>query len=369
MNPFLLKGYNGSRYFCDRIQETETLINAIKNNQDITLYGYRRLGKSALIHHVFNKIKKEYRCIYADVWGTSSVEDFATELANGIIRSRVISKRGLNDKLISFLKSIGASFSIGSDGLPSVNLVYNDRNQTFNSLEELFGFLSIIKEPIVFAIDEFQEIQKYTANIPFEGKLRTLTQQCTNIVFIYSGSEHHILNTIFNTYNKPFYHSTRMISIGKIDAAIYKEFIIKHFKKAGRTIDPAIIDYLLNKTHYHTYYVQAAANYLFSQTSLPGNVEEFEKTLISYILEKEVFYSELPERLTRQQFEVVKGFGKTGYVKSPTSADFMELTHVRNSSSMHRAINSLLEKQLIIEDENSYRLYDVFLELFLKFAT
>jgi len=54
MNPFLIKGYISPQYFCNRLSETDTLISAIRNNQDITLFGHRRLGKSALIHHVFS---------------------------------------------------------------------------------------------------------------------------------------------------------------------------------------------------------------------------------------------------------------------------------------------------------------------------
>lgn len=84
MNPFLIKVYKSPQYFCNREKETENLISAIKNNQDIALYGYRRLGKSALIHHVFHKLNKEYVCIYADIWGTSSSEEFTKELANGM---------------------------------------------------------------------------------------------------------------------------------------------------------------------------------------------------------------------------------------------------------------------------------------------
>ena len=34
---------------------------------------------------------------------------------------------------------------------------------------------------------------------------------------------------------------------------------------------------------------------------------------------------------------------------------------------MHRAINSLLDKQLILKDNDVIRLYDVFLEHYLKY--
>lgn len=366
MNPFLIKGYKSPQYFCNRIQESKTLISAIRNNQDITLFGYRRLGKSALIHHVFHKLRKEFVCIYSDIWGTSSMEEFTRELVNGIISSKVFAKQKFSEKMLNLLRSIGASFSIGLDGLPSVDLIYNDRNQNFRSLEEVFKFLNQLDISILFAIDEFQEIKKYDNPIPFEGKLRALTQNSNNIVFLYSGSERHLLNEIFNEYNRPFYQSTRMVSIGKIERNNYHKFITGQFKKAKQEVSPEIVNHILEISYLHTYYVQAISNFLFSLEIAPSNISEFDVLYRDFILEKSVFYSELPERLTKQQFSVLKGIAKSGVVKNPTSADFMEISNIRSASSMHRIINSLLDKQLIIKDEGALRMYDVFLEHYLK---
>ena len=368
MNPFLIKGYKSPQYFCNRTKETDILIKAIRNNQDITLFGPRRFGKSALIHHVFHKLKKEYVCVYADIWGTSSTEDFTKELVNGIISSKVFSKQRASDKLLNLIKSVGASFSIGSDGLPSVDVIYNDRNQQFRSLEELFKFLNQLDIPILFAIDEFQEIKKYENDVPFEGKLRSLVQQSNNIVFLYSGSEQHLLNEIFNEYSMPFYQSTRMISIGKIERNDYYNFIEGKFKKGKKEINPEIINNILEISYIHTYYVQAIANFLYSQEKTPSSISEFDVLYKEFILEKSVFYSELPERLTKQQFSVLKGIARSGVIENPNSATFMEVSRIRSSSSMHRAINSLLSKQLIIKEEGKLRLYDVFLEHYLKYV-
>lgn len=368
MNPFLIKGYKSPQYFCNRIQESNTLISAIRNNQDITLFGHRRFGKSALIHHVFHKLRKEFVCIYSDIWGTTSIEEFTRELVNGIISSKVFAKQKFSEKMLNLLKSIGASFSIGVDGLPTVELIYNNRNQNFRSLEELFKFLNQLDTSILFAIDEFQEIKKYDNQAPFEGKLRALTQQSNNIVFLYSGSERHLLNKIFNEYKMPFYQSTRMISIGKIERNDYYKYIIRQFKKVKKEVNPEIVNHILEISHLHTYYVQAISNFLFSLETAPSSISEFDILYKNFVLEKRVFYSELPERLTKQQFSVLKGIAKSGVVKNPTSADFMEISKIRSASSMHRAIHSLLDKQLIIKEEGMLRMYDVFLEHYLKIA-
>lgn len=368
MNPFILKGYKGSGYFCDREEDTAKLLNAITNEQDVTLFAYRRLGKSALIHHTFAKLPKDYKSIYIDIWGTSDVHGFTKELANGIAKSKLFSKRKLSEKLSSFIKAIGASFSFGLDGSPQLNLSYSGKESTFRSLEEIFGFLNELNEKIVIAIDEFQEIKKYDDEMPFEGKLRGLVQQSKNITFIFSGSEQHLLNEIFNKYTKPFYQSTRTIQIEKIDLKKYKKFIIGHFKKASKPIKEDIVDHILNITYNHTYYVQAVANFVFSLDAIPQSIDEFTIKYKEYILEKSVFYTELPERLTKQQFVVLKSFALEGIVAAPNSGDFLRKSGLNSASSMQRVINSLIEKQLLIKEPTGYRLYDVFLGQFLVFT-
>mgnify|MGYP006889483212 CR=1 FL=1 len=47
-NPFLITGYQGPDYFCDREKETASLMSALKNGKNITLISPRRMGKTGL---------------------------------------------------------------------------------------------------------------------------------------------------------------------------------------------------------------------------------------------------------------------------------------------------------------------------------
>ena len=65
MNPFLLTGYESPEYFCDRVEETKTLLNNLNNRSNTTFFAPRRTGKTALIQHVFHTLKKKKQvCIY-----------------------------------------------------------------------------------------------------------------------------------------------------------------------------------------------------------------------------------------------------------------------------------------------------------------
>lgn len=82
------------------------------------------------------------------------------------------------------------------------------------------------------------------------------------------------------------------------------------FKKRGKVISSEIINHILDISYLHTYYVQAIANFLYSQDKAPASISEFDFLYREFILEKSDFYRELPEMLTKQQFSVLKGIAK-----------------------------------------------------------
>ena len=58
-NPFVLNGYIGKEYFCDREHEVQKLLEHISNGVNVTLVSPRRVGKTGLIEHLF--LRKRWR--------------------------------------------------------------------------------------------------------------------------------------------------------------------------------------------------------------------------------------------------------------------------------------------------------------------
>ena len=85
LNPFILSPDIPDEYFCDRKAETETLLRYVMNGNNILLISPRRMGKSGIMHHVFNRheVKDKYYSFFIDIYETSSLEEFVQKLTHG----------------------------------------------------------------------------------------------------------------------------------------------------------------------------------------------------------------------------------------------------------------------------------------------
>ncbi len=127
-NPFPVVGYHGPETFCDREKETERLSKNLIGGLNITLISLRRMGKTALIHHVFNEIisKKQSVCLYIDLYPTRSIKDLTKQLATASMNVLPRKKRTGN-RFLSFLKGLRPVITYDPlTGAPGVRFEYSD---------------------------------------------------------------------------------------------------------------------------------------------------------------------------------------------------------------------------------------------------
>ena len=368
MNPFIIKGYGGSNFFCDRETETIKLLNAIRNQRDVTLISLRKMGKTGLILRVFDQIKKEksHETIYLDIFHTQNLNGLINQLATAIFRMKKPFGKRINDFFSNF-RYVRPVISVDVlSGLPFVSLQIADEKEAKTTLEELFAILSERSRtiPVVVAIDEFQQISKYP-EINVEALLRGIIQQLNKVAFIFSGSDKSMLTRMFGDASRPFYQSTEMIFLEEIKDDSYVSFIKRHFIKNGRKVDPVTVSDLLTWTRLHTWYLQYTCNRIFETGQ--DCIDETKKTVVADILLGfEPFYLEYRSLLTRHQWQLLKAIAHSGNVSSVTSGNFIRQFDLSNASTVKRGIDTLTEKEMIFRRKNEYFVYDVFLSRWLE---
>ena len=359
-NPFILTGYNSPEYFCNRLIETNRLINAIENQRNITLISSRRIGKTGLIMHVFDQISKNKSLIpiYFDIMGTTSLHEFAEVFSNAVIRS--ISRT--ESAIKSLLKKLaalrpGLSFDPLS-GEPRISLDIRNEQEVSLSLNLLFSLVAENKKSFVVAIDEFQQISSYPEK-NVEAILRSHVQQTGNISFVFSGSKKHMLSEMFSQPSRPFFSSTEMMFLEVIDRREYFDFIRSHFSKRGKVIQDDALNSIDEYTGMHTFYVQFLCNRLFS---LFKNVssEEVKQSMQRILNENQPVYASYLNLLTIIQYRILRAIALEGAVASPTAGSFLARYEIGAASTVSQAVESLARKEFIQNDSGQWSLQDKF---------
>lgn len=367
-NPFLVSGYYSAEYFCNREKETERVIHALANGRNITIFSIRRLGKTGLIEHVFEKLKldRKKHLFYIDILPTTNLNSFINLFASSVLGK-------LETKPEKFIKKIGEIFSgirpvISFDpvtGTPSLQINVQSVEDADRSLQAVFKYLKESGKRIVIALDEFQQVTNYPEK-NVEAVLRTNIQRAVGINFIFSGSQKHILMSIFSQYGKPFYQSTEMMQLERINENEYSEFIISKFEKGNKKISSSTTAKILESCRDHTYYVQFLCNRLYGLKDSTITDSLVRNTLESMLKENEPVYINYRNLLTDYQWRVLTAIAIEGNAKLITSKDFIAKHKLGTPSSVHSAVSALLSKEMIYKEENDYFVYDVFLERWLE---
>ncbi|MDR0507455.1 MAG: ATP-binding protein [Dysgonamonadaceae bacterium] len=368
VNPFLIAGYNSPTYFCDRERETAKVIEALANSRNVTLISPRRIGKTGLIHHVFYNLKeqnRDIRCFYFDIFSTQNLYDFVTLFGKTVIGKLDDFSEKMMKNLSALFKSIRPSLSFDSvTGEPSLSLDIQAQAAE-QSLQEIFDYLKSSNRRIYIAIDEFQQISEYTEK-GVEALLRSYIQFLPNVNFIFAGSKKHLMDEMFSSAGRPFYQSTQKIGLKELPIETYRNFAVKMFSDYGKTIDNKLFDYIYNKLFGHTWYIQLILNHLFAKNiELP--TEQSVNSIIEDILEEEnATYKTYCEMLAKGQLRLLRAIAMEGKVLEPTEQAFMKKHNLTAPSSVRQALKALIDKMLIIKDENdAYYVYDRFFSLWL----
>ena len=368
MNPFLTNGYISAEYFCDRTDETETLLRYLTNGNNTALISPRRLGKTGLISHCFHQkaIADDYYRFLVDIYATKNLQEFVFELGKSLLNALKPKGRKAWEVFLGYLSSLRTGISFDFSGNPSWNIEMGDIKAPTVTLDEIFHYLEHADKPCIVAIDEFQAIALYPeANV--EALLRTYMQHCTNATFIYAGSQRHLMGEIFTSPARPFYQSTAIMELKPIPLQAYVPFIQKHFAEAGKLIAERTIEEIYNRFEGITWYVQFVANSLYAMTN-PGEVCQVDKvdTAINNILSQLSFtYSSLLYQLPPKQKEVLMAICKEGKACGITSSRFLK-NYKLTASSVQGAVKGLLDKDFITHELDTYSIYDKFFEIWLR---
>lgn len=367
-NPFAYSNYVTGESFCNRKKELSELLRYIKGSQNVLLYSHRRYGKSSLIRQLFCDIKEKnlnIGAMHIELYGTISEKDFITRTFQGLNQLESNFERLLKS-VSSALKNIKLNLSIDSStGGTLVSPSFEAINEKI-MLEELMNILSKYsqKRKLVIAFDEFQEVANYTEE-GFEKRLRSFIQQHSNICYLFSGSQQHLITEMFNSNNRAFYKLAESFPLGKIETKNYIPWVQNLFSRKNVHLPAELIEEIVAKFENHPMYIQNLLFHLWEEPAKKGFSTDIINKVENAIVEKRSLeHTILWETLSINQKKTLKLI-LLNNGSNLFNADSLKSVNLKTGSLVTKALSSLIKKEIIIKNGN-YQIQDIVFKKWLQ---
>ena len=371
-NPFEYGGVVTGDAFCNREAEKTDLLKAIRNDEKLFVFSERRFGKTSLVRSVIAKLPhKDTVSAYVDLWPTDDESSFVTALAKAITSSMTTSVEKLLTTAKELFSSLVPTITLNDEGKPELSFGFSRNVKIDQAIEEVLETADRIankeKKNVVVVFDEFQQILQYENDL-VERKLRSVIQNHRKVAYIFLGSRRHLIQKMFMEKNRPLYRAGGHYPLGPISEKDWTPFIRNHFRATERLISDDLIHSIYTRTQGHPFYTQHLCHAVWELCDRKAKVTpKMLDDATQLLLERENYaYTTLWESLAVNQRKFLKGLASEAGKVQPFSSEFIGQYGLGSGSNMQRAVDSLIEKDVIDRDNGSFLISDRFFRLWVQ---
>lgn len=373
-NPFQYGGVVSGDAFCNRKQELEDLLKAMESGEKLFVYSERRFGKTSLVRFALDKLpKKQFASAYVDLWPTDGAFSFAAVTAKALAESMNTRAEKMLEMAKSFFGRLSPSLTVNNEGRPEVTFGAKSFGEPGPELDEVLEAPQKIAvqggRRVVVVFDEFQQILEYGSD-KVERQLRSIIQTHADVSYIFLGSRRHLIQKMFLDRSRPLYRAGGHYPLGPIKERDWLPFIRRRFLEGGKKIDDEQIHSICALTEGHPFYTQHLCHVLWDVCEGKGRIsEELIESAVRTLLAHESYaYTTLWESFAINQRRFLTGLASEPPGIRAFASDFIQRYGLRSASNAQRAIESLLERDMIDRDNGSFIIIDRFFKIWIQKA-
>lgn len=366
-NPFTTRVAGGPD-FCDRTEELAGLERLVHDGQSIVLSSPRRYGKTSLVLHLQEHLREqEFLTVYVDFFSVLSEQDFVTKLAKAVVTGigRGASPDSFRNRLADLFRSFTVTFEARPEGIVVSAALAPGTSPSAaldDVMESLFSYVEKNNRKACCVFDEFQEITTLPESKRIEGTLRSHTQMHKSISFIYVGSRRQLLMDMFGK-NRPFYGSSRFMTLNSISSDEFVPYIVQKFSESGRTCSPDVASLIYEHVAGYPSYVQRLAALAWGMTEAICTKDIVEASWNALLDDATALFEATWTGLSPVQRRALTSIAIEP-TSQPSAYEYLQRYHVP-ASSMQKAIEALKLLDLVQYDKE-WHLVDPVMAAWLK---
>jgi hypothetical protein len=208
--------------------------------------------------------------------------------------------------------------------------------------------------------DEFQEIVGLDPAFP--NLMRAVFQTQPEVGHVYLGSSRHVLESIFNDRNEPFWRSAKRLELGRIADGPFAEFVRSRFVATERDADDGALARLTEIARGHPYATQELAYFTWELVP-PGfaaHAADVDRALEAVLRSEHNGLGRIWESATRNERQVLLSLAEEPAFLY--SEDARRRHGLPSATYVQRALKALVQEDVVEKGEDGrYRIAEPFL--------
>lgn len=355
--------------FTDREKETERLVSNFRYGINTFIVSPRRWGKTSLVLKAMDIVRTDKLIpVFVDIYSCKNEDQFCEKISSAILSQTSKKLDEVLENAKSFLGRISIDFGLSPDKFNPFDLKFSISDKKLN-LEEVLMLPQKIAEKkkaeIVICIDEFQQIGEFNDTMTLQRKLRTVWQHQENVTYCLFGSRKHMMETLFDSTDKPFYKFGDIMYLDCIPVSYWIEFIQRRFSSQGKAVSEEICRKICESVEFNSSYIQQLSWYLFQETDYEADMEGLDAAIDELIMQNVPVFESKIEPLTSYQFNLLRAVADG--VTSGFSTSYVISKYKLGSSANVVAILKVLKmKDLIHETPKGLRMTDPVMAMWIR---
>ena len=265
-----------------------------------------------MVDHVCRQLEgSDIITVRLDIFGCKSEYDFYNVLAAAVLKQTASKIQLWMDEAKDFLVRLTPKIHFPIDPTSEMSVSLGITPDTHRP-EEVLDMVEMIakrkERRIVVCIDEFQQVGEFENTKLVQATLRSVWQHHHYTSYCLFGSKRHMMSQIFLHRSMPFYQFGDLMWLQKIPTTDWTDYIISHFKSAGRGISKQMVTEICKLVDNYPSYVQHLASIVLNRTPLGATA--LEEVLPSAVRElistNEALYMQQIEPLTGYQMNLLR---------------------------------------------------------------
>ena len=297
-------------------------------------------------------------------------EKFVEIYAKAVSRSLGKPSQRILDILRRLFPKLIPKIVIRSEGEAEFEFDYEPRSVFKTSLPDLLNAVHKRaleeKKDACVAFDEFQEITNYSDD-EIEKEMRAVFQSHRNVSYIFLGSKKHLFGKLFQDPNRPFYKSGKHMPLGRLPSAEVKKYVKEKFAYGKVKLTQEALSRIGEKSVGHPYHTQLLCHILWDECLDKKEVTEKDVDgALEKMLERESqVYQTILDGLTQKQRNLLIALSSEPEAQI-FSSRFLAHFQLGSASSVQRALQGLIEKDLLDRENGRFVFQDPFFALWLQ---